>query len=491
MPCIAVHQNTCGESEHTVQISHTRMKIDEFAVPKEMLTIQDQFSSGLNFAMTSSLPFYIYHQRRSMALNRALGLPMLTFYGTGMILGAGIYSIIGQAAGIAGESLWQGFLLAGIAAVLTALSYAELASMHPTAGAEYIYLRNAFANQRWLAATIGIVVVFAGCASAATVALAFTSYLQHFIVLPRFAVACSVLVVFTGINIIGIRQSSWTNAIFTVIEVLGLALFIWLGTTQPEFGNALLATPTLATVSSAALIIFAFLGFENIVSLAEETKEPEKNIPRAILLSILISTLLYILVSLAAVALMPTKELALTESAILDASLKSSRSLAGFLGGIALFSTANTVLIALITASRIIYGISKDNSLPQVLSKTMKKQKTPWVAALVTLLSAVLLLPFGKVETLAGIASFATMIVFISVNLALIRLRQTAPQKNRPFRTPLAIGAIPILPVLGIAACITFLFQFDQLVYLTGLLAFASSAGIYFLCRYFEDRTIK
>lgn len=418
-----------------------------------------------------------------MALKRTLGLAMLTFYGTGMILGAGIYSIIGQAAGIAGESLWQGFLLAGIAALLTALSYAELSTMYPIAGGEYIYIRKAFSNQRWFAATIGILVVFAGCASAATVALAFSSYLQHFITAPRLAVAAILLILFTGINIIGIKQSTWTNAVFTLIEAAGLALFIWLGWQQPEFGTALLTTPTLATVSSAALIIFAFLGFENIVSLAEETKEPEKNIPRAILLSLFISTVLYILVSLAAVALMPTEELAQTESAILDASLKSSRSLAGVLGGIALFSTANTVLIALVTASRILYGISKDRSLPKVLSTTREKQKTPWVAALVALAAALLLVTIGKVERLASIASFATMIAFIAVNATLIRLRQSEPQMARAFRTPLSIGKVPLLPVLGIAASTVFLFQFEDVVYLTGLLAFAGSAGLYFALR--------
>ncbi len=421
-----------------------------------------------------------------MLLNRTLGLPMLTFYGTGMILGAGIYSVIGQAAGIAGESLWQGFLLAGIAALLTALSYAELATMYPTAGAEYIYLRHAFFNQRWFASTIGIAVIFAVCVSAATVALAFASYLQHFISLPNFIVASIVLIFFTGINIIGIRQSSWTNAIFTLIEISGLILFIFLGWSQPEFGNALFTIPTYATVSSAALVIFAFLGFENIVSLAEETKNPEKNIPRAILISLLVSTLLYILVSLAAVALIPPEQLAKTDSAIIDASLKVSRNLAGILGGIALFSTANTVLIALVTASRIMYGVSKDDSLPKVLSKTIKKNKTPWIAALVTLLIAILLLLFGKVQTLASIASFVTMIVFIAVNAAVIRLRMTEPCKNRPFRSPFAIGNVPILPAIGIVVCFLFLFQFEQLVYLTGLLAFVCSGGIYFLYRCFK-----
>jgi APA family basic amino acid/polyamine antiporter len=421
-----------------------------------------------------------------MSLNRTLGLAMLTFYGIGMILGAGIYSIIGQAAGVAGESLWQGFLLAGVAALLSALSYAELATMYPTAGAEYIYLRKAFTGERWFAATIGNVIVFAGCASAATVALAFASYLQHFIVLPRMMVSCALLVVFTGINIIGIRQSSWTNVLFTVIEASGLVIFIWLGWNQPEFGEALVALPRFATISSAALVIFAFLGFENIVSLAEETIEPEKTIPRAILLSLLISTIFYILVSLAAVALMPPEQLALSESAILDASLKASPRIAGMLGGIALFSTANTVLIGLVTSSRILYGISKYKSLPQVLSKTLQNRKTPWVASLVAMIVATLLLPFGKVEILASIASFATMIVFIAVNVSLIRLRRTESQRNRPFRIPWSVRAIPILPLLGIIACITFLFQFNQMVTVAGLISLVCSAGIYFLYQRFQ-----
>lgn len=414
------------------------------------------------------------------ALHRTLGLPMLTFYGTGMILGAGIYSIIGQAAGIAGQSLWQGFLLAGFAALLTALSYAELATMYPIAGGEYIYLRKAFVNQRWLAATIGIVVVFAGCASAATVALAFTSYLQHFLSAPRFPAAVALLVLFTGINLIGIRQSSWTNAVFTVIEASGLVLFIWLGWKNPDFGNALLTTPTLATLSSAALIIFAFLGFENIVSLAEETTSPEKNIPRAIFLSLFISTALYILVSLAAVALMPTDELARTDSAILEAALKSSSSIAGILGGIALFSTANTVLIALVTTSRILYGIAKDRSLPASLSKTRRERKTPWVASLVSLAAATLLLTIGEVEVLASISSFATMTAFVAVNFAVIQLRRKEPQLERPFRVPFTIGSVPLPPLMGIAVCVVFLFQFDRPVYLIGLLALGLSAAVYF-----------
>ncbi len=426
-----------------------------------------------------------------MTLKRSLGLTMLTFYGTGMILGAGIYSIIGQAAGKAGYGLWQGFVLAAVGALLTALSYAELATMFPKAGGEYVYLRNAFSNRRWLAGTTGIIMTFAGCASAATVALAFASYLQHFVVLPHLLVAGGLLVFFTGINVVGIKQSSWVNAVFTTIEGFGLLLFVWLGWQNPNFGSALSAIPTSATVSSAALIIFAYFGFENIVNLAEETKTPEKTIPRAILLSLCISTILYILVSLATVALMPPDQLAQTESALTDAAMSSSRGIAGVLAGIALFSTANTALIALLTTSRILYGISKDNSLPKAFAKTHSLRQTPWVAALVALGLSMALLLLGKVETLASVASFTTMIAFIAVNAALISLRLSQPGRERPFKVPISIRSIPVFPVLGIVTCLVFLFQFDSQIYLVGTISFACSAGIYFLHAFFRRRSPK
>jgi APA family basic amino acid/polyamine antiporter len=423
-----------------------------------------------------------------MGLKRSLGLPMLTFYGTGMILGAGIYSIIGQAAGKAGYGLWQGFVLAAICALLTALSYAELSAMYPRAGGEYVYLRNAFPSQPWLATTTGIIMTFAGCASAATVALAFSSYLQHFISLPHFWVASGLLSFFTVINLIGIKESSWVNAAFTSIEALGLVLFIWLGWQNPDFGSAFYSIPSSATVSSAALIIFAYFGFENIVNLAEETKTPEKTIPRAILLSLCISTILYILVSFAAVALMPPDQLAKSESALTDAAMNSSREIAGALAGIALFSTANTALIALLTASRILYGVSIDKSLPMAFAKTLRVRQTPWVAALVALGLSIALLPFGKVQTLASVASFATMIAFISVNAALIVLRYVQPKEVRPFKIPLSIKSIPVFPVLGILTCVIFLFQFETQIYLVGILSVACSAGIYFLYANFKKK---
>jgi basic amino acid/polyamine antiporter, APA family len=217
------------------------------------------------------------------------------------------------------------------------------------------------------------------------------------------------------------------------------------------------------------------------VKLSEETKNPGKTIPRAIILSLLISTALYILVSLAAVALMSPEELGQTESALSDAALKSSPKIASALGGIALFSTANTALIALVTTSRILYGLGKDNSLPQIFSRTLPKRKTPLVGALAVLAISGSLLPLGKVDIVASVSSFATMIAFIGVNMALIGLRLSSPKKERPFKVPLAIGWVPILPVFGIATSILFLFQFSLQIYFIGIIAILCAISLYFL----------
>ncbi len=398
-----------------------------------------------------------------------------------MILGAGIYTIIGKAAGIAQESLWLGFILAAIGSLMTALSYAELATMFPRAGAEYIYLKNAFPKHRWASIASGLMMVFAGAATASTVAVAFTGYLETFFSVPTLLAAGTLLILFTILNIIGLKESSWVNVIFTLIEVGGLIIFIYLGMNNPKFGEALSAKPSFATLSSAALIIFAYFGFENTVNLIEETKEPERNIPLAILLSLGISIVLYILVALSAQALLPPQELAQSQAALTDATKIASPKMAGVLSGIALFSTANTALIALVTTSRILYGMAHDHSLPAPLAKVSAKRKTPWLSALIVLTVSFLLLPLGKVEVLASISSFATMISFMAINAALIYLRIHAPNHKRPFRIPLSIKGIPIIPVLGFVLSLIFCLQFEGTVYTVGFLLFtiAVASGLW------------
>lgn len=401
-------------------------------------------------------------------LNRVLGLPMLTFYGTGMIMGAGIYTIIGKAAGIAGNSIWLSLVFAAIVAMLAGLSYAELAAMFPQVGGEYVYLRKAFPKNKWIANSGGLMMAFSGIATSSTVALAFAGYFQQFISVSTLFIALSILLVFTIINIVGIKESSWVNIIFTLVEVSGLVLFIYFGVQSSKFGEALLSAPSLSTVSASALIIFAYFGFENMVNFVEETKKPEKTLPRAILLSIGISTVLYVLVALAAVSLLSVGDLAQSKAPLADAIRPLSVKIAGVLGGIALFATANTVLISLATTSRILYGMGRDQVLPGCFAKLLKKRKTPWISAIFVFVFACALLPLNKVELLASISSFVTMIAFITVHAALVVLRFRDPKLNRPFRIPISIGKVPVLPILGGIATIFLLLRFETTVYLVG-----------------------
>lgn len=412
-------------------------------------------------------------------LKRVLGLPLLTFYGTGMILGAGIYSLIGKAAGQAKESLWMAFILAALAALLTAFSYAELGTMFPKAGAEYFYIKKSFPQIRWAAISVGLLMAFSGAISSATLALAFSGYLANFITLP-FSLTASVLLIFlTLVNISGIKQSSLVNVVFTLIEVSGLLIIIYIGSQSSEFGQALSAKPAMGTVSAAALIVFAYFGFENIVTLAEESRNPEKDISRAIFLSMGITTILYILVSLSVLALLSPHELAQSQAALADVTQKYSPKMARTLSAIALFATANTAMIAMITSSRILYGMSNDKSLPLFFSKVSFTNKTPWVAALFILAVSLLLIPIGRVEIVAGASSFITMICFLLVNLALIYLRLTQPDLKRPYKVPFSYRKIPILPVIAGLLCLIFLFQFNAHIYSIGaaILAICVAAG--------------
>lgn len=412
-------------------------------------------------------------------LSRSLGVPMLAFYGTGMILGAGIYSVIGKAAGQTGDSLWLAFLLAALSALLTAFSYAELSTMFPKAGAEFTYLRHAFPGHQWLGTTAGAAMALSGAATAATVAIAFSGYLAQFAEIPRAPVAAGLLLVFTGVAILGVRASGWTNVVFTLIEVAGLVLIIWLGITSGKLAEAARFAPHAGTLSGAALIVFSYFGFENIVNLAEETKRPERALPKAILLSLAVASVLYLLVSLSAVALLPVSQLARSDAALMDVARASSRGAGNLLGAIALFSTANTALISMVGASRILFGMGREKAIPAKLATVLPRTHAPWLASLAVLATALLLLPLGRVESVAGVSALATMVAFLLVNIAVLRLRSTRPQTPRPFRAPLSLRGWPLTALLGAAISALFLLQFERNVYLVGIPVLSAAAAFF------------
>lgn len=400
-----------------------------------------------------------------------MGLFQLTMYGTGLILGAGIYVLIGEAAGFAGDSVWIAFVMGSIVALFAGFSYAELSSMFPRAAAEYIFIKNAFKNN-FFAFLIGWLTAITSIITAATVALGFGGYFAEFVDIPIIISAIGLLVILSIVNFIGIRESAWTNTIFTIIEASGLILIIVIGFTfaNPEPVNYI-ESPTgfSGIVIAFVLIFFAFIGFEDMANVAEEVKKPKKTLPRAIILSVIIAGILYVLVSLAVVRVVNWEELATSSAPI---ALVAERGLGSeahiLLSSIALFAITNTVLITLVAGSRIFYGMAKEKVFPSILEKVHFKTKTPWIAVIIILVISVIFTLVGDIVIIANITVFAIVITFATVNLAVIALRYTEPDVERKFKVPLNIGKFPILPLFGVGISVYMALQFQIEVVLAG-----------------------
>jgi len=422
-------------------------------------------------------------------LHRTLSLPQLIFYGVGTIIGAGIYSVIGAAAGEAGAYLWASFLLAGTAAFLTVLSYAELASALPKAGGEYQFVKFAFKQFPLLAFMAGFLIALNSAATSATVSIAFAGYLRVFLDAPAILISLALLMLCTAINIRGIRESTWASIFLICIEVGGLIVIIACGVLEGAWEK--LSAPTtpfdMAGVFSAtALIFFVYIGFEDIVNLSEESLEPKRNVPRALLTAVIVTSAIYLMVALSVISLVPPETLSGSD-APLEAAASQVSPLAGKVLAItALFATASTALITLISISRLLFGMARDGDMPKPLAKLLPKRKTPWVAALTLFVAACCLLPLGRVEIVASISSFGILLVFITVQAAVIRLRFSKPNMARGFHVPLSIGRWPLLPTLGIIVCASLLTRFEPLVYMIGCGALVLGSVIYLLHRRFS-----
>ena len=415
-------------------------------------------------------------------LKRRMGLFQLTMYGVGLILGAGIYVLIGEAVGFAGESVWIAFVLGSIVALFAGLSYAELSALFPKAAAEYVFIKNAF-KSNFFAFVIGWLTAITSIITAATVALGFGGYFAEFFKVPIIISAIGLLGILSLVNFIGIRESAWTNTIFTIIEAGGLIFIIIIGFTvlNPEPVNYTDSPSGFTGIAIAfVLIFFAFIGFEDMANVAEEVKNPKKTIPRAIILSVLISGILYILVSLAVVRVINWEELATSSAPMAMVAERGLGSEAHIiLSSIALFAITNTVLITLVAGSRIFYGMAREKVFPSLLEKIHFKTKTPWVAVLVILITSVGFTFIGDIVIVANITVFAIVITFASVNLAVIVLRYTEPDIERKFKVPLSVGKFPILPLFGLGISVYMALQFEIEIILIGLAIIISGAIFY------------
>jgi basic amino acid/polyamine antiporter, APA family len=383
-------------------------------------------------------------------LRRTLGLGEVSFFAAGVILGAGIYTVIGEAAGIGGNMLWLSFLIASFTALLTAFAYAELVALFPKAGGEFSYVKESI-NAK-LAYVIGIAVALSGIVAGATIAVGFAGYFSQLLQFNETLTALGIVALIWIINVIGIRQSSVTNIIFTLIEIGGLGYVIWaawpkIGTVDytelpPEGINGIFA--------AAAISFFAFTGFEDAVKLAEETKKPEKNVPRALFIASAVVIVLYMAVVIAAVSAVPFEELGRSKSPLsVIAESRYGKMGATIIAVIALFSTSNSLLSNMLGGSRITYSMAKEKDV-KLLRKVSPKRRTP-VRALILIAICIAAFSFiGEVKTIALIANFFVFATFFLLNVSVLYLRVKDPDRERPFRIPGNMRNIPLITVVAI-----------------------------------------
>jgi len=417
-------------------------------------------------------------------LKRHMGLFSLTLYGVGLTLGAGIYVLIGESAGFAGNSMWISFVLGAIVAIFAGLSYAELSALFPKAAAEYVFVKNAFKSE-FIGFQVGWLTAITSMIVGATVALGFGGYFSQFVDLPIVISAILLLVVLSMVSFIGIKQSAWANTIFALVTIAGLGIIIFLGITiDVEEPIDYFDAPHGMTgiILAFVLIFFAFIGFEDMANVAEEVKKPKKTLPRAIILSIIITGVIYILVSLSAVRILNWEELSQSAAPLADIATRGLGSKGGItMSIIALFATASTVLITLVAGARILYGMAKSNSLPSIFAKIHPKTGTPWIAVIGILVTSVAFTLIGDIVIVANIVVFAIVITFAMINLSVILLRYVKPEDQRPFRVPLNIGRFPILPLFGFIITVYMAMQFELEVILVGIGIIGSGCVFYLL----------
>lgn len=362
-------------------------------------------------------------------LKRTLSLRQLALYGIGTTLGAGIYVLVGEVAMLAGMWAPISFLLAGVIAGLTALSFAELSSRFPYSASEAVYVQRAFSRPR-MSMVIGLLVALSAIVSSATLVNGFVGYLREFTNLPDAFVITAMCVLLGAIAVWGIAQSVGIAVAVTIIEVAGLIAVVVVALPDAIAGEALAVMPQaagnagiwLGVLSAAGIAFYAFIGFEDMVNVAEEVRDARRAVPHAILITLIVTGLLYLAVATVFVRAMPLTELTVTDAplAALFARVTGSSTM---ISVIALLAVVNGALIQIVMASRVLYGEAEQGWLPAVLGRVNTKTQTPIVAtAVVTALILVfaLWLPLG---TLARLTSLIILVIFAAVNTALVRIK--------------------------------------------------------------------
>ncbi|MDJ0823006.1 MAG: amino acid permease [Paracoccaceae bacterium] len=376
------------------------------------------------------------------ALKRQIGLGLLTAYGVGVMVGAGIYVLIGAVAAEAGSWSPLSFLIAGLIAAPSALSYAEFSTRFPEAAGEAAFVARGF-QRDWLGVIVGLAIVLAGMVSAAAVLRGGAGYLLGIIDLPAAPVIAGLGLTLIAVAVFGVLESLALAAVFTVIEVVGLALIVWAGATSapvtPAFTGAI---PLAGLGAGAVLAFFAFIGFEDIVNMAEEVRDPERTMPRAILMALVIVTLLYTLVAWAALRAVSASELAGSEQPLALVWAATQGGEGRFLAAIAVFAALNGVLAQIVMASRVLFGLGRRSTALKIFHHAHPRFGTPLLATLLVGSAAIIGALTLPLATLAEATSTVLLSVFVLVNAALIAMKRQVPEAA--FRVPM------LVPVSGL-----------------------------------------
>ena len=395
-----------------------------------------------------------------MKLKRELGLLSTTLYGIGIILGAGIYALIGVGAGLAGNMLWLAFLISAFIAIFTGLSYAELSSMFPKEAAEYNYTRKAFRNEPFSFA-IGWLLVAGTVIGASTVSLGFAGYFTTLFGGSVPLVAAGLIAVMTVLNYAGIRESAFFNNFSSVIEALGLLIVIAVALLFPPLGDfdlfELPAGGFGGIMAAISVIFFAYIGFESITNLSEEVRDSRRTVPKALIVALLVSTVLYILVAIASVREVGWEALSQSKAPLALVTERALGSYSVALSLIALFATSNTVLIFLIVSSRILYGMSEGGSLPKPFS-AVGMRGTPYLSVFVVGAIAAIAASAFDIKTVAQLSDLSVFIAYFAVNASLIALSGHAFKRGFvSFR----LFGIPVLAYAGALSSLAMLIFFE------------------------------
>ncbi len=410
------------------------------------------------------------HREEQGDLKRAVTPAMLLLFVVGDMVGGGIYALVGEVGGRVGGALWTGFALALFLALFTAGSYAELVTKYPRAGGAALYVHRAFGRQ-FVTFLLGFAVMMSSITSAAALSRAFGGdNLSEFVDLPVILVGLGIVTLIAFINFRGIGESVKVNVACTIVELLGLLLVLAIGVAfvsggdgDPgrafEFKEGSDSVPFLV-LAGASLAFYALIGFEDSVNLAEETQEPGRAYPRAIFGGLLIGGIIYVSVGMIASMAVATDKLAESDGPLLEVVQLGPLAVdTKLFAAIALFALANTILINLITASRLLYGMGEERVVPGIFRRVHPGRRTPVVAILFSTAVAMALILTGDLEALADTTVTLLLIAFIGVNAAVLGSRRDVVDHDH-FHVPSAI------PVIGVIVCIGLLTQREAEIWL-------------------------